>query len=263
MAATIAVYSLKGIRGLVRHAGLRSRFPDRSEGTTIEQTTGNGSPWSRVPAGVPLPPRRPTHQEGEQLHFHLVIPLWVFPHPGAKPSGKSSGKHSAILRDHCTTKNHGDTDGPSMSSTLASSLEATARILQEIAAVGRRLEAMDEKISDLTVASTSIRADIAGFRETGTDLDHCLTTVEDQVGALPDQETELRSLRAKVTDLEDRSCRDNVRLFGVPEYKEGSEMKTFPQNLLPELTGLVFSPPLEFQRVHRIGPLHHRLFPAS
>ncbi|KAJ1143868.1 hypothetical protein NDU88_010170 [Pleurodeles waltl] len=50
-------------------------------------------------------------------------------------------------------------------------LEATDRILQEIASVGRRLEAMELKITDLTVASSSIRADIAGFRETANALD--------------------------------------------------------------------------------------------
>ncbi|KAJ1150927.1 hypothetical protein NDU88_003714 [Pleurodeles waltl] len=136
------------------------------------------------------------------------------------------------------------------------SIEATDRILQEIAAVGRRLEAMDAKISDLTVASTSIRADIAGFRETVTDLDRCLSIVEDRVAVLPDQETELRSLRAQVTDLEDMSRRDNVHFFGIPEYKECSDIKTFLKNILPEITGLFFSPPLEFQRAHRIVSLH-------
>ncbi|KAJ1162264.1 hypothetical protein NDU88_002732 [Pleurodeles waltl] len=48
---------------------------------------------------------------------------------------------------------------------------AVDRILQEIAAVGLRLETMDSRISDLTVASSSIRADIAGFRETVNNLD--------------------------------------------------------------------------------------------
>ncbi|KAJ1199195.1 hypothetical protein NDU88_003033 [Pleurodeles waltl] len=54
-------------------------------------------------------------------------------------------------------------------------LEATERILQEIASVGRRLEAMDLKITDLTVTSSSIRADIAGFKDTADALDqrHC------------------------------------------------------------------------------------------
>ncbi|KAJ1169045.1 hypothetical protein NDU88_000952 [Pleurodeles waltl] len=94
------------------------------------------------------------------------------------------------------------------------------------------------------------------FRKTATDLDRCLSIVEDQVAVLPNQETELRSLRAKVTDLEDRSRRDNVRFFGIPEYKEGSDIKTFLKNILPKITGLVFSPPLEFQRAHRIGSMH-------
>ncbi|KAJ1132591.1 hypothetical protein NDU88_010898 [Pleurodeles waltl] len=48
---------------------------------------------------------------------------------------------------------------------------AMDRILQEITALERRMEAMDSKISNLTIASTSIRANIAGFRETVTDLD--------------------------------------------------------------------------------------------
>ncbi|KAJ1138358.1 hypothetical protein NDU88_004745 [Pleurodeles waltl] len=115
---------------------------------------------------------------------------------------------------------------------------------------------MDSKISDLTVPSTSIRADIAGFREAVNNLDQCLMIMEGQVVALPDQEAELRSLRTKVIDLEDRSHTDNVRLFGIPEHKELSDIKTFLKNLLPELTSLEYSPPLEYQRVHRIGPFH-------
>ncbi|KAJ1143834.1 hypothetical protein NDU88_010136 [Pleurodeles waltl] len=145
---------------------------------------------------------------------------------------------------------------PTSSPTDSPVLEATERILQEIVSVGRRLEAMDLKITDLTITSSSIQADIAGFKETADALDQRLTAVEDQVAALPDQETELRSLRAKVTDLEDRSRRDNICFFHIPECKEGSDIKTFLQSLLPDLFGIEFSPPPEFQRAHRIGPPH-------
>ncbi|KAJ1218078.1 hypothetical protein NDU88_005664 [Pleurodeles waltl] len=65
-------------------------------------------------------------------------------------------------------------------------LEATERILQEIASVGRRLEATDLKITDLTMTSSSIRADIAGFKDTADALDQRLTAVEDQMTSLPD-----------------------------------------------------------------------------
>ncbi|KAJ1200395.1 hypothetical protein NDU88_004219 [Pleurodeles waltl] len=138
-------------------------------------------------------------------------------------------------------------------------LEATDRILQEIASVGRRLEVMDLKITDLTLASSSIRADIAGFRETVTILDQRLSTVEDHVAAIPDQEEELRSLRVKLTDLENRSRGDNVRFFGIPEQKEGSDIKAFLSSLPTDHLCIEFSPPPEFQRVHRIGPRIKRL----
>ncbi|KAJ1120774.1 hypothetical protein NDU88_008923 [Pleurodeles waltl] len=61
--------------------------------------------------------------------------------------------------------------GPTPSPTDPPTLEATERILQEIASVGRRLEAMDLKITDLTITSSSIRADIAGFKDTADALD--------------------------------------------------------------------------------------------
>ncbi|KAJ1084692.1 hypothetical protein NDU88_004838 [Pleurodeles waltl] len=149
------------------------------------------------------------------------------------PNGKSSGKHSrqlllseAIAQPKAMVAQTAP-PCPVPSPADPPTLEATDRILQEIASVGRCLEAMDLKITDLTVASSSIRADIAGFRETSNALDQRLTAVEDQVTALPDQVVELRSLRAKITDLEDRSRRDNVRFFGIREHKEGSNIKSF------------------------------------
>ncbi|KAJ1128547.1 hypothetical protein NDU88_006925 [Pleurodeles waltl] len=115
---------------------------------------------------------------------------------------------------------------------------------------------MDLNISDLSAASTSIRADIACFQVTVTDLDQPLTTVKDRIATMPVQDTEIQHLRTKITDLEDRSQRGNVRFVGIPELMEASNVKAFLKNFLPELTGLDFSPPLEFQRAHRIGPLH-------
>ncbi|KAJ1110047.1 hypothetical protein NDU88_007402 [Pleurodeles waltl] len=167
-------------------------------------------------------------------------------------NGKAAGKHSlqllfpeAIAQPKTMVA---QTVPQGHTSPLADSppLEATDRILQEIASVGRRLEVMDLKMTDLTMASSSIRAEIAGFRDTVTNLDQRLTTVEDQVAVIPDQEEELRSLRAKLTDLEDRSRRDNVRFFGVPEQKEGSDTKAFLSSLQTDHFSVEFSPRLEF-----------------
>ncbi|KAJ1154510.1 hypothetical protein NDU88_007261 [Pleurodeles waltl] len=178
------------------------------------------------------------------------------------PNGKAAGKHSrqllsskAIAQPKTMTA-LATPPGHVPSPADPPPLEATDRILQEITSVGRRVEVMDLKITDLTMACSSIRAAIAGIEETVTNLDQRLTTVEDQVAAIPDQEEELRSLRAKITDLEDRSRRDNVRFFGGLEQKEGSDIKAFLKSLLTDHFGIEFSPPPEFQRVHRIGPPH-------
>ncbi|KAJ1171807.1 hypothetical protein NDU88_003665 [Pleurodeles waltl] len=133
-------------------------------------------------------------------------------------------------------------------------LDATHRIVQEIIAVGQRLEMMDLKITNLSAASASIRTDIACFSEKVADLDQCPTNVEAHIGMLPGNDVELQSLREMLTDLEDRRRRDNVRFFGISEIKEGADIKAFLQCMLPELTGMTFSPPLEFQREHRVGP---------
>ncbi|KAJ1155424.1 hypothetical protein NDU88_008154 [Pleurodeles waltl] len=59
---------------------------------------------------------------------------------------------------------------------------------------------------------------------------------------------------SKLIDQDYRSCRENVCFFGFLERTEGSDIKSFLQNMLPTLTGLTFDPPMEFQRVHHLGP---------
>ncbi|KAJ1113682.1 hypothetical protein NDU88_001924 [Pleurodeles waltl] len=132
---------------------------------------------------------------------------------------------------------------PSIPTTITPhprAVDATDRILQEITAVGRILEAMDLKIPDLSTASASMRMDIACFSERVADLDQRLTTVEEHVGMVQEHDAEWLTLRAKLMDLEYRSRRDNVCFFGIPEHKEGTNIKAFLKNLLPELTRLTF-----------------------
>ncbi|KAJ1152608.1 hypothetical protein NDU88_005383 [Pleurodeles waltl] len=136
--------------------------------------------------------------------------------------------------------------GSRASATDARSDTATDCILWEIAAVGCRLEAMDSKITDLCTASHLFRSDFASFHDKVTNLDHRLTEVEGQLAVLPERDSELQFLCAKLTDLEDRSQRDNVRFFGILERKEGTDVRAYPRDLLPELTGLAFSLALEF-----------------
>ncbi|KAJ1093716.1 hypothetical protein NDU88_006808 [Pleurodeles waltl] len=128
------------------------------------------------------------------------------------------------------------------------------RILQEITAVSLRIEGMDASKSSLTLETKSTRSDIASFQSWVTGFEHRVGTIETHMSTIQDRDQDLSFLRSKVTDLEDRSRRDNIRLFGIPENEEGPDVKAFLSSVLPKLTSLSFDPPLEFQQAHRVGP---------
>ncbi|KAM9358436.1 uncharacterized protein ABDE67_003935 [Symphorus nematophorus] len=62
---------------------------------------------------------------------------------------------------------------------------------------------------------------------------------------------EQRRLREKVTDLESRSRRNNIRVYGVPEDSEGDSMIKFIENLMTTELGLPDGMSLQIQRAHR------------
>ncbi|KAJ1129779.1 hypothetical protein NDU88_008144 [Pleurodeles waltl] len=128
------------------------------------------------------------------------------------------------------------------------------RILQEISAIRRRIGGADAAINSLTMETKSMRSDIARFQSRVTGLEHLVLTLESHMNTVQDRDQDLLYLRSKITDLEDRSRRDNVRFFGFPENEESPDVHAFLRSVLPKLTALTFDPPLEFQLAHRLGP---------
>ncbi|KAJ1099500.1 hypothetical protein NDU88_004601 [Pleurodeles waltl] len=128
------------------------------------------------------------------------------------------------------------------------------RILQEISPVGHRLEGMVGAMASLTAETKSIHKDIASFQTRVLGLEQRVTTVEAQAASFQDRDQELLFLRSKLTDLDDRSQRDNIQFLGFLENIEGEDIHAFLWETLPKLTGITFDPPLEFQRAHRLGP---------
>lgn len=47
------------------------------------------------------------------------------------------------------------------------------------------------------------------------------------VDAHNDQSEEVTWLEAKVTDLEDRSCRNNVKIWGIPEAIQSEQLQQY------------------------------------
>ncbi|KAJ1171790.1 hypothetical protein NDU88_003648 [Pleurodeles waltl] len=168
--------------------------------------------------------------------------------PSGKPSSKTTSKSvqqllftKALLQTHpmaatkrqLTSSQADDPEGPALEATMD-------RILQEVTAVGCRLEGMDSNISALTAKTKSIGTDMAGFQNHVMDLEHRILAVEDRLSTLPYRDQELLFLCSKVVDMEDRSRRDNVCFFGFPEHEEGSDVKGSFRNILPVLIGLAF-----------------------
>ncbi|KAJ1207816.1 hypothetical protein NDU88_003206 [Pleurodeles waltl] len=117
------------------------------------------------------------------------------------------------------------------------------RILQEISAVGRKLEGMDTAMSALTAETRSMHLEIVGFQSQISGLDHRVAAVESQVVSQTDRDQELLNLRSKLTDLEDRSRRNNIRFLGFPEGIEGTDILSYLRDTLPKLADITFDPP--------------------
>ncbi|KAJ1113520.1 hypothetical protein NDU88_001762 [Pleurodeles waltl] len=185
--------------------------------------------------------------------------------PGGKSGHKSTGKpvrqllfSEALQHKRPTSPTVGPHTAltPTQPSTMSDKEQPTTMewILQEITAISRRIEGMDASISSLTLETKSMRSDIAGFQSRVAGLEHRMGTLETHVATIQDRDQDLLYLRSKITDLEDRSRRDNSCLFGIPETEEEQDVQAFLGSILPKRTSLTFDPPLEFQRAHRVGP---------
>ncbi|KAJ1184524.1 hypothetical protein NDU88_001330 [Pleurodeles waltl] len=106
--------------------------------------------------------------------------------------------------------------------------------LQKVTAVGCRLEGMDSTVSTLAAETKSIHLDIAGFQSCVTGLEQRVTTVEDHLNTIPEQDQELLFLRSKLIDLEDKSPRNNVRYFSFPENMAESDIQAFLRTFSPQ-----------------------------
>ncbi|KAJ1157258.1 hypothetical protein NDU88_009973 [Pleurodeles waltl] len=131
------------------------------------------------------------------------------------PRGKTAGKvlckpaRQLLFSEALRQQKHPATaDSPPPShDTMSDNTQGASmdRILQEISAVGRKLEGMDTAMSALTAETRSMRLEIAGFQSQISGLDHRVAAVESQVVLQTDRDQELLYLRSKLTDLEDRS----------------------------------------------------------
>ncbi|KAJ1118769.1 hypothetical protein NDU88_006956 [Pleurodeles waltl] len=163
--------------------------------------------------------------------------------PCRKTSSKHPGKPSRqlLFSEVPPTEEHSLTPSSSMAeSTQGATMDG---ILQEISAVGRKLEDMDSAMASLTVATKSMRMNIAGFQTQVTGLEQRVTMVETRIASWVERDQELLYLSCKLIDLEDRSHRDNIHCLWFPENVKGADIHSYLGETLPKLTAIIFDPP--------------------
>lgn len=111
------------------------------------------------------------------------------------------------------------------------------------------ISSLESKIDCVQVAVTEHSSKIASLESNANAVDERMLTLEATCAALSDSNAKLL---AKVTDLESRSRRNNIRIIGLPEAMEGPRPSTFFSQLLFDTLGKdVLSSPPEIDRAHR------------
>ncbi|KAJ1119285.1 hypothetical protein NDU88_007471 [Pleurodeles waltl] len=168
--------------------------------------------------------------------------------PRCKTMGKATGKPALQLlfsEALCQQKHSSAEDPPSLccpnkaDDTQGATMD---HILQEISAVSRKLEGMDNTMVALMAETRSMCLDITGFQSQISGLDQRVATVETQVASWTDRDLELLHLRSKLTDLEDRGRLNNNHLLGFPEGVEGADIFSYLRDILPKLTDITVDP---------------------
>lgn len=119
---------------------------------------------------------------------------------------------------------------------------------------------MNTRFNDLEASLSGVKSTLAANTSRIVDLEEASTDYERRISHLEqlcsNLSQENTSLKSKVTDLEARSRRQNIKIAGLPENVEKGNPTQFVSGLLPSLLGEAnFPRGVKVDRAHRIGPV--------
>lgn len=119
---------------------------------------------------------------------------------------------------------------------------------------------MNTRFNDLEASLSGVKSTLAANTSRIVDLEEASTDYERRICHLEplcsNLSQENTSLKSKVTDLEARSRRQNIKIAGLPENVEKGNPTQFVSGLLPSLLGEAnFPRGVKVDRAHRIGPV--------
>lgn len=113
-----------------------------------------------------------------------------------------------------------------------------------------RFDKFEQSFQNILAAQRELTERLTSNEDQAADHEHGIYAAETSVTEL---QQENKKLRAKLSDLEGRSRRNNVRILGIPEGEEKGRPTEFVSNLIPKLLGDDnFAKPVVIDRVHRI-----------
>lgn len=146
------------------------------------------------------------------------------------------------------------TDGVESDTTTAPTNNEILKAIQSLK------EDFGKKFTDMLEAVNDLKGDLASQSGRIREAEERVSQTEDDVAALQGKikqlEQTVETLKDKVQDQEDRNRRSNLRLVGLPEKTEGSDLCSFLEDWLPKALGDTFTAVPVIERAHRIGQVN-------
>lgn len=119
-------------------------------------------------------------------------------------------------------------------------------LLEEIRALRPFVEETNSKIQILTDSWSNLEQRVGVLEQTTDSLASSVAKVDPLC-------SQVVSLQKQIENLENRSRRNNLRIYGLAEGTEGSDPIAFFQSFIPKLLKMPEETRLNIQRVHRLG----------
>uniref|UniRef100_A0A3P9DFP2 Reverse transcriptase domain-containing protein n=1 Tax=Maylandia zebra TaxID=106582 RepID=A0A3P9DFP2_9CICH len=163
------------------------------------------------------------------------------------PRGKTHNTQATSLTTMAETPDGVDARCPSQDG-VAAELTSIRSLLEQVA-------------QDMT----AVKGGIESLKEAVNSLGVRVDETETRISRLEDEEAKASSickilkiqnqrLQEKVTALEGSSRRQNIRISGIREGSEGSNIEDYVKNLLSEALDIEMGDYYEIDRIHRVGP---------
>nr|XP_033818516.1 IgGFc-binding protein-like [Geotrypetes seraphini] len=124
------------------------------------------------------------------------------------------------------------------------------------------LKALRSMLADVGIDVTEIKSELADMREDVTQFQQRLQAIEDkqsgQQATIKELQVQVKKIANLERELEDanlRSRRNNLRIWGVPEGMESTDMIKYLESFIPKILDITFDKPLEIDRAHQV-PSH-------